>query len=198
MLAGDANFDHVTSAGNVITGAANPVGLNLGAVTIGNILGGSIGNDIITSKSLTLPDYIFTDGGADKVTLAAGHTGADHVAFYAVSNVTFPTDGDIVLSSVANAISEIFLGPPALQFVNPGWWGVGAGDASNDILALFSDGTGTSLDNSTLTGFVPNQDFLDLSVKAWGDPVTGVNGFTVDTVVLQNRRSSRSCSRERK
>ena len=66
MLAGDANFDHVTSAGNVITGAANPVGLNLGAVTIGNILGGSIGNDIITSKSLTLPDYIFTDGGADK------------------------------------------------------------------------------------------------------------------------------------
>ena len=109
MLAGDANFDPVTSAGNVITGAANPVGLNVGAVTIGNILGGSIGNDIITSKSLTLPDYIFTDGGADKITLAAGHTGADHVAFYAVSNVTFPTDGDIVLSSVANAISEVFL-----------------------------------------------------------------------------------------
>ena len=100
MLAGDANFDHVTSAGNVITGAANPVGINIGAVTIGNILGGSIGNDIITSKSLTLPDYIFTDGGADKVTLAAGHTGADHVAFYAVNNVTFPTDGDIVLGSV--------------------------------------------------------------------------------------------------
>ena len=85
-------------------------GINPGAVTIGNILGGSIGNDIITSKSLTLPDYIFTDGGADKITLAAGHTGADHVAFYAVSNVTFPTDRGIVLSSVASAISEIF--PP--------------------------------------------------------------------------------------
>ena len=148
MLAGDANFDHVTSAGNVITGAANPVGINIGAVTIGNIIGGSIGNDIITSKSLTLPDYIFTDGGGDKITLAAGHTGADHVAFYAVSNVTFPTDGDIVLSSVANAISESFppvvqavnaaqpaAEPAVFQFVNPGWWGVAAGGSSNDILA---------------------------------------------------------------
>jgi hypothetical protein len=189
MMAGDANFDPVTSGGNLITGAANPVGHTAGAVTIGNILGGSIGNDIITSKSLSLPDYIFTDGGADQITLAAGHTGADHVAFFAVSNVTFLND--IVLTSVANAISEVFpplaapqlvnAEPAALQFVNPGWWGVAAGGSSNDILALFPDGTGTSLDNSTLTGFVPNQDFLDFSVSAWGGPNVFVNGLSADT-----------------
>jgi hypothetical protein len=200
MFAGDANFDPATSKGDVITGAANPTGIiGPSAFNIGNIIGGSIGNDNITSMSLTLPDYIFTDGGADKITLAAGHTGADHVAFYAVSNVTSTLDGtSIVLESVANAISELFpplpaaaqpaasqpliaAEPGAFQFVNPGWWGVAAGDSSKEIDTLVPSGTGTSLDNSTLTGFVPNQDFLDFSVSAWGGPDVFLIGLSADT-----------------
>ena len=161
-------------------------GSMLGAVTIGNILGGSIGNDIITSKSLTLPDYIFTDGGADKDHAGCWpyRCGSRGVLCRQQRHISYRCD--IVLSSVANAISELFppvvqaalnacpalnaAEPAAFQFVNPGWWGVAAGGSSKDILALFANGTGTSLDNSTLTGFVPNQDFLDFSVKAWGGP----------------------------
>jgi hypothetical protein len=177
MLAGDANFVPASSAGDVITGAANPVGVN--GITAGNFLGGSIGNDIITSKSITLPDFIFTDGGADTITLAPGHTGADQVAFYAVGLVGAEGGGSVVMPSVANAIAEPVL--DNLQFVNPGWWGVGAGDTPKDILGLNFNGTGTSVDNSTLNGFVPGQDFLDFSVSAWGGPSFPVNGLTADT-----------------
>ena len=74
------------STGDTIIGAANPVGYQTGgagSLVLGNVFAGSIGNDILTSKSMVLPDYIVTQGGADKITLAAGHTGEDHVAFYA-------------------------------------------------------------------------------------------------------------------
>jgi len=190
---GDANFvpgaTVALSTGDTITGAANPVGyqtagpgaFNPGNLVLGNVLAGSIGNDTLTSKSLNLPDYIVTEGGADKVTLAASHTGADHVGFYAANGNVNGVGADLgkyAVGSVATAISEIVGG---LDFVNPGWWGVAAGGSSNNINVLFADGQGTSLDNSTLNNFVATQDFLDFSGQAWGGANAGfVRGLTAD------------------
>ena len=89
---GDANFvpgaTVALSTGDTIIGAANPVGYQTGgagALCSGTCWLARLATTSITSKSMTLPDYIVTQGGADKITLAAGHTGADHVGFYAAN-----------------------------------------------------------------------------------------------------------------
>lgn len=193
---GDANFQlgatPALSIGDTIIGAANPVGYQTGGVgslVLGDVLVGSLGNDNITSKSMVLPDYIITEGGADKITLAAGHTGADHVGFYAAAgNVNVA--GNYAVGSVTGAITEG--GAGAFEFANPGWWGLGTAAPSTRIddgggVGLFpgvaiGTGGGTSADNSTLTNYNPTQDFLDFSVKAWS--TAGLIGFglTQDTV----------------
>ena len=192
MLGGDANFN------DTITGAANPVGFTIGTVTFGDILIGSLGNDTLTSKSLTLPDFIYTDGGKDTITLATGHTGADHVGFYAADGLTVVAAGTVG-ASVTGAISEG--GVAAFEFANPGWWGIGTGGSSTRIddgaaapPALLTDGHGTSGSNSTLTGFVASQDFLDFSVKAWS--TAGLIGFglTQDLGALANAAGSASAT----
>lgn len=199
---GDANFTPAAtvaqSLGDTIIGAANPVGYQTGgagSLVLGNVFAGSIGNDILTSKSMNLPDYIITNGGADKITLAAGHTGADHVGFYAAAgNVN--VGGNYAVGSVTGAITEG--GAGSFEFANPGWWGIAAGGSSTRIDdgggagTLFPSpplkagpiaaiGGGTSDDNSTLTNYNPTQDFLDFSVKAWS--TAGLIGFglTQDT-----------------
>ena len=180
---GDANFVFGTNQGDVIIGASNPAGgdpfvLSTPGSTagfiVGDIFGGSLGNDTLTSNSLTLPDYVFTEGGADTITLAAGHTGADHVAFYAgfgvnetATALAVGSVGAFFQSSAAPfPIGEISSDVGGAEFVNSGWWGIGAGVASVNINTLFTDGTGTSADNSTLTGF-NGGDILDFSGFAW-------------------------------
>src|SRR5262249_20132983 len=71
MDAADANI------GVTITGASSPIGFDVfgAGFKVGNVLIGSYGNDTLTSKSMTAPDYLVTNGGSDKITLAAGHTG---------------------------------------------------------------------------------------------------------------------------
>ena len=180
---GDANFEHglttALSVGDTITGATAPVGATLGGtLAVGDVLGGSIGNDTITSNSTTMPDFIYTEGGTDKITLAGAHTGADHVAFYA-GNGFIEAGAAGAVASVAGSIAQ---NVGNLEFVNPGWWGIGAGGASINIDSL-ATGTGTSLSESTLTGYLPGQDFLDFSSQAWkGNQVAGgVEGLTFDT-----------------
>ena len=102
---------------------------------LGDVLGGSIGNDTITSQSTAQPDYIVTSGGSDTINLAAGHSAVDHVAFYA-GNGNVNAGGAYAVGSVATAISEAVAS--AVEFVNPGWWGVAAGGASQNINALFT------------------------------------------------------------
>jgi hypothetical protein len=143
---------------------------------LGDVLVGSIGNDTITSKSMVLPDYIVTEGGQDKITLAAGHTGADHVGFYAAAgNVN--VGGAYAVGSVTGAISEG--GTGAFEFANPGWWGLATGAPStriDDGAGLFPGlNGGTSNSQSTLNNYNPTQDFLDFSVKAWS--TAGLIGF---------------------
>ena len=61
MEGGDANF--VTSA--TVAGSLGDV--LIGSKTGGNVLGGSIGNDIFTSNVSLVADTIYTSGGADKI-----------------------------------------------------------------------------------------------------------------------------------
>jgi hypothetical protein len=181
---GDANFvlspvNPALGLGDTIIGAANPVGYQTGggaSLVLGDVLVGSIGNDTITSKSMVLPDYIVTEGGADKITLAAGHTGADHVGFYAAAG-NINIGGLYAVGSVGGAISEG--GTGAFEFANPGWWGLATGAPStriDDGAGLFPGTSGgTSNSQSTLTNYNPTQDFLDFSVKAWS--TAGLIGF---------------------
>mgnify|MGYP005810060649 CR=1 FL=1 len=180
---GDANFIKAItvagSQGDTITGAATPVGLDVGGGNIvGDAFGGSIGNDILTSKNAGgLSDFIFTEGGSDLITLAAGHTGVDHVAFYA-GNGFATAPGAVAISSVATSISEAFGG---FEFANPGMWGIAAGGSSQAIDTLLpTNGTGTSADNSTINNFAMAQDVLDFSGQAWGSGAL-VLGLTADT-----------------
>ena len=182
---GDANFSPVTGQGDVIKGATTPVGFNAtlgtnslgaGGFLVGDVLGGSLGNDAITSQSTAQPDYIVTGGGSDTVNLAAGHSAEDHVAFYA-GNGNQNIGTAYAVASVATAISEAV---GVLEFVNPGYWGVAAGGSSQNIDTLFATGTGTSASNSTINGFNPTQDVIDFSTKAWGTGAL-VNGLTAVT-----------------
>ena len=174
------------STGDVIKGATTPVGLTrpwasslgAGSFVLGDVLGGSLGNDAITSQSTAQPDYLVTGGGSDTINLAAGHSAADHVAFYA-GNGNQNTGAAYAVASVATAISEAVGGS---EFVNPGYWGVAAGGSSQNIDTLFATGHGYECgsDNSTINGFNPTQDVLDFSAKAWGTGAL-VNGLTADT-----------------
>src|SRR5262249_37915188 len=138
-----------------------------------------IGNDTLTSKSLTLSDSIYTDGGADTIILPAGHLGADHIGFYAADMKLAATPA--LLGSVAGCISENSGGGACVLSGGGGGRGGGAGGSARGIIGggLFggvASGSGTSADASQLFGFVPLQDILDFSAKAW----TGGLGLTAD------------------
>ena len=137
------------SQGDSILGAASPVGVTLGGIKVGDVLAGSPGNDIITSNSMTLPDYIVTNGGADKITLAAGHAGVDHVGFYDANGNAIGV-GAYAVASVGHSITEA--GPPSpatgFEATNPGWWGIAAGGSST----LIDDGQFGSCSRPPLLG----------------------------------------------
>ena len=85
---GDANFipgaTPAASQGDTFIAATNPVGHATvgGGLLLGNVIGGSIGNDVFTSSNASgFGDYYITGGGADKITLSTANTGADHVGF---------------------------------------------------------------------------------------------------------------------
>jgi hypothetical protein len=168
MLGGDANFtigaSAAASTGDTITGSA----------TASNLLGGSIGNDTITgTTNLTASDSIYTGGGTDKITLAAGHTAADHVELYAGVGLSTGSlaAGTLVETAVAGSITFGAGDTPQL-----GWWNLGTGQTAVSSAATNAGsalGLGFSTDMSTVTNFVPGtaahpQDVIDLSVGAWG------------------------------
>jgi hypothetical protein len=179
---GDANF--VGNQGDTITGAANPVGhaTAVGGLLLGDVLGGSPGNDVIKSLSMTQPDYIVTNGGADTITLALGHTGADHIGFYD-ANGGVNAGGKFAVASVAGSIMEP--GVAAFDFANPGWFGIASNGSStrvDDGAGLFPGANGgTSASQSMVTNFVAGQDVLDFSGQAWAFTGVFTLGLVADT-----------------
>jgi hypothetical protein len=173
MLGGDANFTSSTtaggSAGDTITGSA----------TAGNLLGGSIGNDtIVGTTNTTASDTVYTAGGADAITLQAGHTAADHVELYGGNGIaTAITPGVLVEGAQAHSIVT------AGDIPQLGWWNHGTsatgGAASTATTNLGTAlGFGTSADLSTVANFTPAHDVVDLSVGAFSgllhDAFTGL------------------------
>ena len=150
MLAGDANFAGTT--GDTIKGGTGA----------GNYLGGSLGNDTIVSNSAAGGDFIYTDGGADTITLAAGHTGTDTIGLYAGNNGSTPPAG-APIASVGGAI-ESDNGSGTESF-NPGWFGLSAASASSTT--PIAPGTGTAASLSTIYNF-GGGDIVAFSVSAWG------------------------------
>ncbi len=174
MEAGDANFTTsltvVGSTGDTITGSA----------TAGNVLGGSIGNDALTGNtSTTHADTIYTGGGADSITLAAGHTVADHVGLYS----GFATAG-IIPGGTETPRSHSIL--DSTDHAQLGWWGLATGGAASIPTAIIANGHGTSADMTTVTGFVPGsaaapQDSVDLSQSslAWAGLLHDSGGLAI-------------------
>ena len=82
MPVGSFNFAYALSV------AASTGDVIMGSTTAGNVLGGSIGNDEITgTESTTAVDTIFTGGGADLITLAAGGSGRSRVELFAANGL---------------------------------------------------------------------------------------------------------------
>src|SRR5262249_21114639 len=169
MDASNANFN------DNITGASSPVGFDVfgAGFKIGDALLGSLGNDTITSNSMSQPDYITTTNGADTVNLAAGHTGVDHVGFYVASGLAqsatqFIPDG--VGVSTTN-IQIIGGGPTVAEWALPGSWGIPVTGSAREFGTLpgsIGNGFGTSGSNTILNNFNPILDVLDFNVRVWG------------------------------
>jgi len=164
MMGGDANFTSSTtvggSTGDTITGSA----------TAGNVLGGSIGNDTITgTTSTTASDTVYTGGGADTITLAAGHTAVDHVELYAGNGALVGGVEGAVPNSIVTANDT-----PQL-----GWWNQGTGATGGAAQSATTNlgtatGFGTSADMSKVANFVAGaapQDVVDISLGALGGHV---------------------------
>jgi hypothetical protein len=149
MQAADINYTAALttagSVGDVITGSA----------TGGNVLQGSIGNDVISVGNTGTADTISTGGGGDTITLAAGHTATNHIDFFSGFNsaVVPGGDADPRFSSItdANDVAQV------------GWWGLATGGvatgyagatAATLTYAGIAVGGGTSGDMSTVANFV--------------------------------------------
>ena len=124
MQAGDANF--VTSA--TVAGSAGDV--FKGSTTAGDVFGGSIGNDSFTLQQGGAAETIYTGGGQDTIALFAGHTGLDHVEFYAgfnTSAATLAATGVEIPRDISGSITQ---GNDAAQL---GWWGLATGATETGI-----------------------------------------------------------------
>jgi len=184
MRGGDSNFIPTLGSGfTVATGDTIT-----GSQTAGNIIIGSLGNDVLTGTlSLTQADTIGTDGGKDTINLAAGHTASDHIEFFDAIGTTTggginPPGSALTSFSSLGAVGGTIVGTG--DVAQGGWWGAvysltntkdpflitGAATGADVSNPAQAGAGGTSVDNSTVNHFVAGAggDVLDFSVSAWG------------------------------
>jgi hypothetical protein len=129
-----------------------------------------VGSDTITGGSAT--DSIVTDGGADTVTLGAGHTG-DVVGIYVAAGTSVATPGAAPVGGIVGAITN------ANDLAQPGFWGVGPGGTPIVPTTAFAD-SGTSASMTVVNGFSAGAgDTVDFSVGEWafGPPHFGLENW---------------------
>ena len=148
------------STGAIITGSA----------TAGNVLGGSIGNDRSRApKSATASDTIYTGGGTDLITLAAGGSGRSRVELFAANalfSAATPTPGAAVTAVEGSIVN-------AQDIPQLGWWGQATGQLGGPVSNAQTNaglGTGTSQDMSTVLNFSTGTssaplDMIDISLE---------------------------------
>jgi hypothetical protein len=163
MQAGDAN---------VGTGTLNTI---KGSLTAGNVLGGSIGKDVFTASTSDVANTIYTDGGADSITLPGSHTTAQHIGLYTGLNTTGVTPGGVELAQIgsitsggaANSTSDI----PRIGNWGSDFGSTPTGHTGGGVYNGLANGTGTSASMTVVAGganaFVPNTDVLDFAAGAW-------------------------------
>jgi hypothetical protein len=144
----------------------------VGSTNAGNVLGGSIGNDIITG-SLTQADTIFTGGGADTVTLSTTTTGQDRVELFAAngSNNAAALSAGAPVNAVAGSIVD------ANNLPQLGWWGQATaqfGGPASSAATNAGFGTGTSLDMSIVFNFSATADTVDIALNAFSNLLRGL------------------------
>jgi hypothetical protein len=161
MTAGDANYTNSTTV-------AGSAGDNIiGSTSAGNVLGGSIGNDVLTADN-NAANTIYTDGGADIVNLGALHP-TNHIGIYVGFTTPSITPGGAEIVGT-DSITE------SNDFAQLGWWGLPTGGteagytAGGLVYAGLAAETGTSADAVTINNFLAT-DVIDLSSSfdtAWG------------------------------
>jgi hypothetical protein len=149
MGAGDASYSLSSTA------ATSFGDTFIGAIIGGNVLGGSIGNDIfsLNEDGAIFPNTIYTDGGADTIFLPSQPVSPGRIEFYAgyptpgisPGGVETPTDQSITES---NDKAQI------------GWWGIPTGGAEagyvGDVYAGLPAETGTSADATVIHNWTFN------------------------------------------
>jgi len=161
MEAGDANY---TVA---LTVAGSQGDVIIGAAAAGNVLGGSIGNDTFTSNAVGFADSIYTGGGKDVISLAAGHAVTDHVGLYEGFDTPGILPGGIEIPRFQSIVGTGDV--PQL-----GWWGQATGivatgyNATGLTYAGLAANTGTNADETTVANFKAGLDIVDFAASAGG------------------------------
>jgi hypothetical protein len=173
MQAGDANVGAGTN--NQIKGATG----------FGNVLGGSIGKDTFTASTSDVSNTIYTDGGADSITLPGSHGTSQHIGLYVGVNNTnaggvVPGAAELGQAGSLTNIADI----PRIGFWGSAFGTTPTGHVGGTYNGL-ANGTGTNTSQAIVAGganaFVPGTDVLDFAAGAWA--ILGANhGLTNGTL----------------
>ena len=173
MPVGAPNFAYgltpETSTGSIVVGSA----------TAGNVLGGSIGNDVFQGVQIAnRTDTFFTGGGADTIILAAGRGVGSHIGLYASNMTSDPSQAQpgTAVPSLRGSIVD------ANDTPQLGWWGQGSGKLGgpvSDAMTNAGSGTGVSSSMSRVYNFESGTDFLqvdriNISQRAFSDLIRDV------------------------
>ena len=178
MQGGDFNYTPSLSVAGSIGDSI------LGSTTGANVLGGSIGNDVLQALSINAANTIFTSGGGDAVTLGVGHVVGDNVDIYvgfSTAGIT-PGQAEVVRFQSITASSVAVGDIPQLGWFNQATAATATGyagaTAATSTYAGLAANTGTAGDVTTVTNFNPAIDLLTLSDGTSGYQVGGpVNAF---------------------
>jgi hypothetical protein len=147
MPVGAPNYSYSTS---VINGIGSMV---VGSKAVGNVLGGSIGNDIFVGTSSRVEgDTIYTGGGGDMMVLATDRIASTRIELFAGNSTS-----DLVQPLPGSPQTAIFGSVVSIDDVPQlGWWGQATGQRGGAVSNVFTNlgfGTGTSQDVTTIHNF---------------------------------------------
>jgi hypothetical protein len=154
--------------------------LIVGSRSAGNVLGGSIGNDLFNgTKSAIAADTIYTGGGSDKIDLADGRLVGTRIELFA-GNSTSDLVG-VVPGGVQTAVRGSIVSIDDVPQL--GWWGQATGQrggAVSDASTNGGFGTGTSLSMTNVVNFITDtngneMDSLDFSLSAFSNLLRDTN-----------------------
>ena len=189
MPVGAPNFSYSTSV-HKSTGS-----MVVGSQAVGNVLGGSMGNDIfLGTSSTTEGDTIFTGGGFDMMVLSPNRIASTRIELFAANSTSdhiqpLPGTPQTAIAGSVVSIDDV----PQL-----GWWGQATGQRGGPVSNTFTNlgfGTGTSLDFTTIHNFdvggIGNPgDSIDLSLSAYShllrDVTSGNGGPQLGDAIFSN------------